>query len=349
MRFGKINSLLVIFLVIAFLITTFLYAGDADRVGTAGGTQLQVPVGGRNFAMVGADIASTASVDAMYWNPAGLGEMSGRAAGLFSTRNIIADINMNYFAAGFNAGKLGYLGLSVKTFDFGDIPVTTTEDMDGTGATYSPTFSTFGLTYARRITDRINFGFSGKVIYESIPRASASAFAIDLGIQYKNLVDIEGLNMGLCLRNIGTDMKYSGSAMVTEAKDAGETFEAFRYRQTSSDQLPSAMEMGLSYVMSLGFGRLTVSSTFQYNNFENDQVKLGVEFGMTNMLYVRGGYALTLTDPDNEELGANVYGMAFGGGIKYPIMGMKAIFSYTYKPVEYFSDVSNTFTLGFEL
>lgn len=349
MRFGKINSSLVAFLVMAFLSTTFLYAGDADRVGTAGGTQLQVPVGGRNFAMAGADIATASSVDAIYWNPAGLGEMSARAAGLFSTRNIIADINMNYFAAGFNAGKLGVIGLSVKTFDFGDIPVTTTEDMDGTGATYSPTFSTFGLSYARHITDRINVGITTKLIYESIPRASASAFAVDLGIQYLNLVQISGLNMGLVIRNVGTNMRYEGSAMITEAKDADETYEAFRYRQTSSDQLPSAMEMGLSYVMSLGFGRLTVSSAFQYNNFENDQVKLGVEFGIANMLYVRGGYALTMTDPDNEELGANVYGLAFGGGIKYPIMGMNAIFSYTYKPVEYFPDVSNTFTLGFEL
>jgi len=348
MRFGKINSVLVVILVLAFSGAAFLYAGDVDRVGTAGGTQVQVPVGGRNLAMVGADIATASSVDAMYWNPAGLGEMPGRAAGLFSTRNIIADINVNYFAVGFNAGKLGIIGLSIKSFDFGDIPVTTTEDMDGTGATYSPTFSTFGLTYARHITDRINFGVSGKVIYESIPRASASTFAVDLGIQYRNLIDINGLNLGLSIRNIGTNMEYSGSGMVTEAQDANESYEAFRYRQTTSDQLPSSMEMGLSYVMNMGPGRLTVSSAFQYNNFENDQVKLGVEFGMANMLYVRGGYALTMTDPDNEELGANVYGMAFGGGIKYPIMGMKAIFSYTFKPAEYF-DANNVFSLGFEL
>ena len=51
---------------------TQVYAGDGSRIGTAAGVQVQVPVGARDLAMGGSDIAYTKGLSAMYWNPAGL-------------------------------------------------------------------------------------------------------------------------------------------------------------------------------------------------------------------------------------------------------------------------------------
>ena len=44
-----------------------------------------------------------------------------------------------------NFDKLGMLGVTVKSIDMGDIPVTTVEDMDGLGGgTFKPTLTTMG-------------------------------------------------------------------------------------------------------------------------------------------------------------------------------------------------------------
>ena len=91
--------------------------------------------------------------------------------------------------------------------------------MDGTGNTFKPNMTTLALTYANAFSDKARFGISVKAITESIPRASASAFALDAGVQYENLNDIEGLGIGLVLKNIGTDMHYEGSGLTTTASD----------------------------------------------------------------------------------------------------------------------------------
>ncbi|NOY60432.1 MAG: hypothetical protein GXO75_16090 [Calditrichaeota bacterium] len=58
-------------MLVLFLASLPVYAGDADRIGTAAGTQVLVPVGARDLAMAGSDIVFTTGVDAIYWNPAG--------------------------------------------------------------------------------------------------------------------------------------------------------------------------------------------------------------------------------------------------------------------------------------
>ena len=70
--------------------------------------------------------------------------MQGTEA-MFSYMSYLADINISYFAVSSVLGDLGSVALSFKTFDFGDIPVTTNDFPDGTGKTYSPQFLTIGL------------------------------------------------------------------------------------------------------------------------------------------------------------------------------------------------------------
>ncbi len=350
MRIGNTNKILVIFLILA-MTSSLLVAGDPARVGTSSGDQVKVPVGSRNLAMGGADIATTKNIDAIFWNPAGLGELqSGSVAGLFSNQRWIADISTNYFAMGFNVG-LGVLGISLKSFSFGEIDVTTIENMDGTGETYSPTFATGGITFARALTDRINFGITGKLIYESLPRSSASALAVDFGIQYKDLLDVSGLNLGLSVRNVGSDMEYGGSALLGEAKDevpsASTSYTDFRRKPSLESPLPTTMDMGLSYILPVGIGNVTLAGNFQHNNLENDQVMFGGEFELSKMLFLRAGYIYTLEDADYEDLGVNVSSLSLGLGFNYSLMGVNTIFGYSYRPMEYF-DANNTFTLGFE-
>ena len=112
---------------------------------------------------------------------------------------MFGDVSVNYFGAGSKLGSTGAVSLTVKSIDMGDIPITTVETMDGTGSTFTPT-TTMALTYANAFSDKARFGVSVKSIAESIPRASASALALDAGVQYENLNDIQGLGIALALK-----------------------------------------------------------------------------------------------------------------------------------------------------
>ncbi len=320
---------IVFALVILLVCSSLLFSGDVSRIGTTAGVQVQIPVGGRTFGMGGADIANTSSVDAIYWNPAGLGTIEASGAGFFSSSKIIADINVNYFSIAVKAGELGNIGISLKSFDFGDIPITTQYDMDGeSGATYSPTFSTIGLSFARKLSDKINFGITGKVIYESIPRATATALAFDIGIQYKNLMDIENLAIGLVVQNVGTGMQYSGSGMLTQAEEDG--YDSFYERGTSSDQLPTSLKMGMSYQV----GPVMLAGSYLVNNTQRDELLLGGEFNLAGILFLRGGYTHALEDPENSEFGETVYGLTGGAGLRYDLGNFKIMVDYVYRPTE---------------
>jgi hypothetical protein len=322
-----------------------LYAGDASRIGTAAGTQLQVPVGARDLGMGGADLATTHGLDAIYWNPAGLAKMKFRASAVFSTMKMFNDVNVNYFGVGAGAGRFGSIGVTLKTMTFGDIPVTTNEDWDGTsGQVYSPTFFTLGLTYSRLLTEAILIGVTGKLISESIPRASASSLAFDIGLQYYNLGQIEGLNFGIVVRNIGTNMKYSGPALLERTvDDLGRVY--YKDRPTVSNQLPAAVELGVSYKRSLNEQNdVTIAGLFQNNNFENDAFKFGAEYMFNNLFFLRGGYLLT-SNTDSKDL---LYTFTAGAGIYYKFGGTNLMFDYCFRNSQYF-DGNNLFslTLGF--
>jgi len=198
----KISFLIVL---VAFGLSS-AFAGDVSRKGTNGAEQLLVPVGARSIATGGAFVSDVKGVEAIYYNPAGL-DLAGRSEAMFSYMDYLADIKVSYFALSANLGDLGTFGLSFKTFNIGDIPVTTFEHPDGTGATYSPSLMTAGLTYSKQITDRVSAGATVKVIYEAITNVSATGAALDFGVQYKFP---NNMRLGVAVTNSGGNMRYRG-------------------------------------------------------------------------------------------------------------------------------------------
>ena len=324
--------------ILAILMLGVIFAGDEARLGTTAGAQVNVPVGARDFAMAGADLVYSRGIDAVFWNPASIGGIQG-ANGTFSNMSYIADVNVNYFAVGAPLGKFGNIGVTAKTIDLGDIPITTIEATDGTGAEYSPTMMTMSLTYGKAFTDRINFGITGKMVYESIPRASASAVVFDIGVQYINFANIDGLGLALVLKNIGSDMHYTGSGLKTEA--TSEEFSEFFDREASYDQLPSSYTIASSYKMgeSILFG-----ASFVSNNTSYDEFNIGGEYNFNNMIYLRGGLNSALVqDIDKDNV---LFGPSFGFGIKHEVLGIGLILDYAYRPAEFF-DGNQLISLGF--
>lgn len=323
-------------------------AGPKNKYGLSSARELLIPVGSASTALGGSNMASATGVDALFWNPSGLATISGKSAEvLFSSQIYIADINVNYFAGAYKIPNVGTIALSVKALSFGDIPVTTVNSPEGTGETYSPTYLTTGLSYARSMTDRISFGATAKVIYNKITRETASGVAFDFGLNYN--VTGSGLQFGVALKNIGPSMKFSGPDLEQFFQPPGTpsgTPQEPRSIDLADFELPTALSLGLSYDFRLDKkNNLMLHGTFQNNSFSTDDYNFGLEYNYNKLFYLRGGYQFS-----NDNIDDRVFtGPSFGAGLKYSASTSFTVgFDYAYRVTDKF-DANQFFTvnLGF--
>ena len=323
-----------------------IYAGGGNRTGTAGATQLLIPIGARGIALGGAEVATSTGIEALFWNPAGVAEMDNSATVAFSHMNYIADIGVEYGAVSANFEGFGVVSLNIKSLSVGDIPVTTTTNPDGTGQTYSPQELTVGATYSRRLTDRIDVGVTANFITETLGEVSANGIAFNAGVKYNNLADINGLNFGIVLKNIGPSMKFSGPGLLQKADVTGFNRPASYYTvDAASFELPSSFELGFGYKPVINdMNALQLSATFKNNNFSGDEYQFGAEYGYNNMFFLRGGYSMSPKSQSEDY----IFGLTAGLGINYDLGGIDVKIDYAYRDVKYF-DANHVFaiSLGF--
>lgn len=342
------QRLFVGFLLLCVAMAFVADTSDAQnrRIGTAAAPELLIPVGARDMAMGGATIASSQGIEAIYWNPAGLSSLDHAAEGMFSSMAYIADISVNYGAVGASFGDFGVVGLSVKSLDFGDIPLTTADDPEGRGGRlYSPTYVTLGLTYARPLTDAISTGITAKLISEQIDRASATGFAFDVGVQYNGLVGVQGLQLGVAVKNVGPQMKFDGSGLYRPALASDGRRPAQQFKsEAASFELPSLVEIGLAYRRPLGESMsYNLNGSFTNNNLYLDEYRLGGELGYSAealSLFGRAGVGIVSQAEEDE----NIFGATLGVGLSYQLEGVKVTFDYAFREVDFF-DNNNVFSL----
>ncbi|RKY92370.1 hypothetical protein DRQ15_02520, partial [candidate division KSB1 bacterium] len=288
------------------------------------------------IALGGASTANAIGVEAIYWNPAGVARSTNAANVMFSHMLYIADISVDYLAVEANFDEFGHVGVSIKALGFGDIEITTADNPDGTGQKFSPTFFTLGVTYARMLIDRVAVGVNFNIIREQIPRAGATGLAFDAGVQYIGLAGIQGLNLGLSMKNIGPPMTYDGSGLNQLGRIEGAKRPVSSIKLDPAPfELPSIVELGLSYDYRLSdLGILTVSYLFKNHNFAADENKLGFEFNFRDQFFLRGGYSLGLDIPSDYDY---IFGPTFGAGLVQNFGGLQLSLDYAYRTVEFFN------------
>ena len=316
-------------------------AGDRSKYGTSAAPELLIPVGSRGTSLSGSMISSITGLESMYWNPAGLSLMNSRTEVMASHLRYIADINVNYVAGAVDMGNIGVIGVSLKSLGFGEELVTTLESPDGTGETWSPTYLTTSISYARKMSDKILFGTTVKVIYEQILNVSATGFAFDFGLQY--LAGKSGLKFGVALKNFGPSMRFDGLGLDEYYSPAGTTGGVTNEprRITLQDfSLPTTLEIGISYDMPIGKkNNVQLSTTFQNNNFSSDEYRVGLEYNYNNYVFLRGAYAFTPDYKAEDGLikkDQNIFGPTFGMGLHYPFGNVSLGFDYAYRVTERF-------------
>ena len=326
---------------------------DNTGYGTTSAEFLLLGAGARGVALGGAYSAIASDVSALYYNPAGSALMA-RPGVMISTYEYVADTRYSWggFAIPFGGGSSSF-GVQFGTFGFSDQPVTTAEQPDGTGATYSVNETFAGLTLAKNFSDRFSAGITGKFITDNLGDASATAFAVDFGTNFHAMLNNHPIKFSFVLTNLGTNLKYSGEALNAETprqplpgEDPVPTLPQPSELRTKDFPLPTTFRVALAYDLIAGeTNRFTLLSDFNQATSNKAGFAFGGEWASMRLggsgfgFALRGSYsfqpannidlALNETALDDEE---KLHGLAVGGGLNYDTgsfsMGLDYAFRY---------------------
>lgn len=352
-----------ILLALATCLTVNVNAGNEDRAGEAGASQLLINPWTRSVGFAGANTASAEGLEAMGLNISGLAFTRKTELLVNHKRYLVgSDININTFGFSQKVGETGVVGVSIMSMNFGDIDITQVNLPEGGIGTFSPSYTTIDLGYAKSFSNSIYGGVGVRIISESIANVGARGFAFDAGVRYVT-GDNDQVKFGIALKNVGPTMKYSGDGLsFTETNDnAGFDISSTKDHRASAYQLPSLLNIGLSYDFYLAAKadstsgeisadhRITAAGNFTSNSFTKDQYRIGVEYAFRNMFMLRGGYVLeqgTWFDADKR---TSAYtGPAFGASFVAPLGKKGTTFGihYGYQMTENFD---GTHSIGIRL
>ncbi len=299
MIMNRLNKYLAITLAGSFTCASLvLNAGNPERAGQAGATQLLINPYSRSSGMAGANSAFCRGLESQFLNVAGLAHTRKTELQFARTAWLVgSDININTFGFSQRVGETGAIGLGIMALDAGDIPVTTESQPEGGLGTFSPLFLNIGLSYAKGFSDNIYGGVNLRIVSEQISNVSAKGVAIDAGIQYVT-GKMDQIHFGIALKNVGPKMSYRGDGMSTEITTAAGYVMTVE-QKSQAFEMPSLVNIGLGYDFYLTKDssglkqdhRLTVCGNFVSNSFSYDQFLFGAEYGFKQYLMLRAGYA----------------------------------------------------------
>lgn len=295
-------------------------AGGIDRVGTSGAQELRIPVGAASIATGGSTVALGDGLRNIYWNPASLAG-TDQSEGMVAYSSYIGDTKVNYGAVSTHMGSQGQIALSVKVLNIGDIVVTTEDAPEGTGEVLNPNFGVFGLTYGRRMTDRVSLGLTGAYVSERVADVTANGFAIDLGVQYDT--GWRGLRFGFAMKNVGPEMRFTGAnleqRLVLPNDDPAAAPHVVQLQGTSFE-LPSYLQIGVSYDLPMGGERhAALYGAFQGNNFSTDEYRFGAAVPIGGFLELRGGWVGQVPIKEQDRLDDYLYSYSYGAGFNFKL------------------------------
>ena len=334
-----ITTLLIIFISLPMFSQGFI--SDVSKRGTTAAPFLSIGQSARAIAMGSAFVAVTDDPSSLYWNPAGISKVKGVGFVVDHTR-WIADINYNFMAIAVNLGDFGTIGASFTISDIDEMNVTTVEQPNGTGETFSVSDASFSVAWAIQLTDKFAIGFNPKFVYQNIWKMSASALAIDLGVQY--VTPFDEMVLAMSISNFGTRMQMEGSsALVLYDPDPGSSGNNGNIPanlQTDNWDLPLNFRVGLAYQpLKIDKNIFTVALDAMHSSDNYESINVGGEYTFNDVFSLRGGYKSLLLK-DSEE------SFSLGVGLKQYLMGNIAIlFDYAYQDFGRLTEIQK-FTLG---
>lgn len=335
----KKNIIIMTIFAVSVLAATGVFAGivPVNNAGTTAADFLKIGQGARPSSMGEAFISIADDVNASYWNPAGLTNLSvWQVSGM--RNQWFANITSNFIAAGFPTTD-GVFGVHIVQLDAGGDPATTLSET-GIGG-YEPVETgnktiaqdmALAVSYARvpapvsvpMLSVGANFKVISRTLGDTAESYNASAIALDLGLLYTLEKLPVPVRTALVVQNVG----------LTPIKFISET-----------EQLPMTIKLGLSSpVFETIEHKVTPAVDICFPNDNATKINMGIEYGYNGMLFLRAGYR-GMGSIDNTALGG-MTGITAGVGFRYWNCQMDV----AYAPYGILGDtirVSLTYNFGF--
>lgn len=309
-RFFNFRSFVLVFFILMICIDAQLL-GDGEEVDNTGAAFITIDPFPRSSGMGSSCTGLSDGITSLYFNPGGLSLSKG---------DIISATHCEWFqgmrfenlALSRNMGNRGTLGANVKGFYTGGMEKRSS-DVPHPESSFGAYFLDFGITYSKRFFYCLPIGFSVRGIYESIDEYTAVGGCLDFGLVY--LTGIDGLQIGVSAKNIGSDMKFRE--------------EEFK--------LPSSIRIGAGYTT---MGDNLIITTDMFKRGKDDAVvNIGGEFTILNTLCLRMG----LNGETRKDIG-DAAGISAGAGftigdiiidygfVNYDYLGMTHRFGISFTP-----------------
>lgn len=271
---------------------------ESSKVGTTAAQFLKIGVGGRAMAMGEAAAGVVEDPSALYWNPAGLIELS-KLSVFASHTQWFADIKHNYFGFVVPLGDNNRVGVSGTVLSMGQMEITTEQNPTGTGDFFEASDIAVGVTYTVRMVEFFTFGATVKYISQSISNETASAVALDFGTRLNT--GFNGVVIGMGYTNFGTTMKLEGRDLrrtYDPNPDNATNVGVASFLGTESWELPVNFRVGIGWNV-IGNGNsafqddqhaVTLAFDANHPNDGPEHASVGVEYKWQELVALRAGY-----------------------------------------------------------
>lgn len=348
----KTQKLLLLFLIFCLAVNVNAqvdskdlgYNTDANKRGSSAAAMLGIGIGARAEAIGGAFVAIADDPSALYWNPAGITQLSSISVQVTKT-DWFVDTDLSSLGLVVPLQSLGgALGFHLAMLNYGENPVRTVFRPEGNGETYSASDFVAGLYYAMNITDRVSASVGAKYFRQSIWHVSGSAIGFDMAILFQT--PIEGLKLGGTISNLGAEFGLSGRDLTGIIDVDGRKTIYLNNDNvpinlaTETYALPLLFRFGIAYQYNLNESNaITIASNLNHPSNNVETVDLGMEAKVLNAFYLRAGYQSLFAESAQN-------GLTLGAGLNYKILDMATIIvDYSWSDWGVLSSV-NRFSIG---
>ncbi len=322
-------SLIVILMSVAVQsgLSQLLPVLGAQRVGITAADFLKIGVGGRANAMAESYVAVDNDAYALFYNPAGITEFPKNEIAIAHSTWFVG-LQHDFIGGVYHLDEQNTLGISVISLQSDEMPVTTEFQPFGTGAYFKYGDLAFGVTYARRMTDKFSFGVTVKYIDETLADVSMGGVLIDLGTYY--WTGLGTTRFAVSVTNFGGQLTPSGTATLVD----GSSVSAFQ-----SFSPPTIFRIGFAFEpYQDDVNRLTASAQLNHPADNSENISFGGEYSYTEAFFLRAGYKINVDEQS----------YSVGAGVKVDARFALVNFDYSFTPYERLGDVHRfSLNLGF--
>jgi hypothetical protein len=270
--------------------------------------------------------------ESMFYNPAGMAEMSADFDINLNYTQWIADINYLSGGISVNLYNYGVVGFNLLTVDYGDIYgtslITSAEQVQyplgykDNGKIGNVNAYAFGISYAKAISQQFfvggNIRIAGQNLGESVvaggsKKNDATKLVFDAGVEY--YTGYKSFRFGMSIRNFSSNIK----------------------RESIEEQLPLQFVLGAAIdIMDIINSEHAEDNTlifavdFLHQNNYSERVNFGAEYTVLGFLALRGGY----------QTNRDIASWSGGVGVKTSVSDYNLGVDYSYSKYDIFNSVS---------